>query len=470
MAERITPEKLKSLFLEIMQSDKQFTFLNGVQPFLMTFASRPYYVYIKHLSSAYFKDRPDTTRAQLPIRPDFDEIKNSSIPFVFLGYDITNDVYVCWNYHIAKTRLNEKESVSFYSRESFQKEVKRGTLLRKRLKNDDIPVFFKREDLIYFFENIENLFENDDVLGLFKMSETNTYERDGKLYKITETDLLDKIHTLVNENSNYILEAITIAKEYYGNKYPNMKYSDWSNLIKGTRQNILTSNTFKDLLNNPQVRIDIGQNSDRVVAEKYNCAINDIYRIRNQLGIKPYRKFEGGKIPKEVDKIIEDYQRLGSLQKVADEYGCSRQALSFKLKNENVDIKDIKHNDENKYSFWDSLEFKSNKEFAITIFNYLFNNNLINEKFLNFLCNKKQTDIGMKVASPYPILLKIDEDKDLKLQVFISGQTRYYTDHIYKYKNNKYVVSSQWYGPETTKPNTKGAFIKMIKRIFQINE
>jgi len=76
----------------------------------------------------------------------------------------------------------------------------------------------------------------------------------------------------------------------------------------------------------------------------------------------------------------------------------------------------------------------------------------------------------MKVASPYPILLKIDEDKDLKLQVFISGQTRYYTDHIYEYKNNKYVVSSQWYGPETTKPNTKGAFIKMIKRIFQINE
>ena len=470
MADRITPEKLKNLFLEAIQNHNQFTFLNGIQPFLITFESRPYYIYIKHLSSAYFKDRPETTRAQLPVRPDFDEIKKSSIPFIFLGYDISNDVYVCWNYHIAKARLNEKESVSFYSRESFQKEVKKGTLLRKRLKNNDMPVFFKREDLIYFFEKIENLFENDDDLGLFTMDEKNTYERDGKLYKITESDLLEKIHSLVNEKTNNILEAITIAKEYYGNKYPNMKYSDWSNLIKGTKQNTLTSNNYKDLLNNPQVRIDIGQNSDRVVAEKYNCDKSDIYRIRNQLGIKPYRKFESGKIPKETQQIIDDYQRLGSLQKVADEYGCTKQALSFKLKNENIDIKDYKHKNEKPLSFLDSLEYESNKKFAITIFDYLFDNNLVNENFIKFLCDKKLTDISMKVANPYPILLKIDEKRDLKLQVFISGQSRYYADHIYEFNNTKYVVSSQWYGPGTTKPNTKGAFIKMVKRIFKINE
>ena len=36
-------------------------------------------------ASAYFKTRPDTTRAQLPVKEDFDEIKHSIIPFVFLG-------------------------------------------------------------------------------------------------------------------------------------------------------------------------------------------------------------------------------------------------------------------------------------------------------------------------------------------------------------------------------------------------
>ena len=93
---------------------------------------------------------------------------------------------------------------------------------------------------------------------------------------------------------------------------------------------------------------------------------------------------------------------------------------------------------------------------------------MVNESFIKFLCDKKLTDISMKVANPYPILLKIDEKRDLKLQVFISGQSRYYTDHIYIFNNTKYVVSSQRYGPGTTNPNTKGAFIKMIKKNYII--
>lgn len=455
MAERITPEKLKSLFLEIMQSDKQFTFLNGVQPFLMTFASRPYYVYIKHLSSAYFKDRPDTTRAQLPIRPDFDEIKNSSIPFVFLGYDITNDVYVCWNYHIAKARLNEKESVSFYSRESFQKEVKQGTLLRKRLKNDDIPVFFKREDLIYFFENIENLFENDDVLGLFKMSETNTYERDGKLYKITEPDLLDKIHTLVNEKSNNILEAITIAKEYYGNKYPNMKYSDWSNLIKGTKQKSLNNLVTKKNENHDnkktvkQIIVEILKNRGG------EACYSDIYNDFEKITGEPITTVKQAGIRATIERASSDTLQFSGKDDLF--YSCNGKGKGWwGLRNYN--------NETDKFSFLDDLIYESNKKFTLRIFNYLFDNNLITKDFIEFLCDKKKTDSAMGVASPNSILLQIEEDKDLKSQVFISGQARYYTDHIYSYDGKKYVASSQWYGPETTKTDSKTPFVQVIKR------
>ena len=288
----------------------------------MTFASRPYYVYIKHLSSAYFKDRPDTTRAQLPIRPDFDEIKNSSIPFVFLGYDITNDVYVCWNYHIAKARLNEKESVSFYSRESFQKEVKQGTLLRKRLKNDDIPVFFKREDLIYFFENIENLFENDDVLGLFKMSETNTYERDGKLYKITEPDLLDKIHTLVNEKSNNILDAITIAKKYYGNKYTNMTYKDWSNLIKGTKQKSKDKHSAKIKNNNNDNKKTVKQIIVEILKHRGGEAnYSDIYKDFENITGEPITEGKKAGIRATIERASSDSLQFAGKEDLF--YSCS---------------------------------------------------------------------------------------------------------------------------------------------------
>lgn len=117
----------------------------------MEIGGKDYYVYVKNLSSAYFKTRPDTTRAQLPVKEDFDEIKHSIIPFVFLGYDRINDVLVCWNHHIAKQRLNERKSVSFYSRSFFQEEVVSGEFLKKNLKMETHLFFLKGKILCHFF-------------------------------------------------------------------------------------------------------------------------------------------------------------------------------------------------------------------------------------------------------------------------------------------------------------------------------
>lgn len=149
--DRIFPETLQQLILDAFQKTPEFQYQSGVQPFLMTYKNKPYYVYVKNLSSAYFRERPDTTRAQLPIKDEFEEIKGSSYPFVFLGYDQNNDVLVCWNYHVVKQRLNAAKSVSFYSRKFFQEAVVEGELLQKRLKNGDEPVLFKRKDIALFF-------------------------------------------------------------------------------------------------------------------------------------------------------------------------------------------------------------------------------------------------------------------------------------------------------------------------------
>ena len=48
-------------------------------PFLIKIGAAKHFVFQQNLSSAYFKERPDTTRAQLPIREEFDEIKKSEI-------------------------------------------------------------------------------------------------------------------------------------------------------------------------------------------------------------------------------------------------------------------------------------------------------------------------------------------------------------------------------------------------------
>lgn len=225
--EKVLPETLLQLMLNVLETAPDFIYKKGIQPFLMEIGGKDYYVYVKNLSSAYFKTRPDTTRAQLPVKEDFDEIKHSIIPFVFLGYDRINDVLVCWNHHIAKQRLNERKSVSFYSRSFFQEEVVSGEFLKKNLKNGDTPVLFKKKDIVSFFRNIDSFF------GKPTNDSTSRYgiPSNGKILKITDNGLLKKLRPLLDTETPHTLEAIKITQRYYGN-LPEMKFRDWANLIK----------------------------------------------------------------------------------------------------------------------------------------------------------------------------------------------------------------------------------------------
>ena len=231
--EKILPETLLQLMLNVFEAAPDFVYKNGIQPFLMEIGGREFYIYVKNLSSAYFKTRPDTTRAQLPVREDFEEIKHSSIPFVFLGYDSVNDVIVCWNYHTAKQRLNERKSVSFYSRSYFQEEVVSGEFLRKELKNGDTPVLFKRKDIITFFRSIDSFFRkptgSEDVKDIIV---------DGKINNITDKTLLQKLKPLLNTDTPHTLEAIKVTQQFYGD-LPQMKFRDWANLVKNVQFNVL---------------------------------------------------------------------------------------------------------------------------------------------------------------------------------------------------------------------------------------
>ena len=233
--EKIKPDRLLTLAREVLDTSTDFNYLSGVQPFLISFEYKKYYIYIKNISSAYFSDRDKTTRAQLPIKPVFDEIKDSPHPFIFLGYDGTNDVYVCWNFHIAKKRLNAGKSVSFYSRTFFQSEVKEDEFVRRTLKNGDSPIFFKRSNLINFFKEINSFFpettniEKADIIQP-QTSNEEQYIVNGKLIKITNEHLINEIQPYLQ--SNRILSAAQIVGKFYSDQFPLMDLKDWISLVK----------------------------------------------------------------------------------------------------------------------------------------------------------------------------------------------------------------------------------------------
>lgn len=68
---------------EVLDNSTDFSYISGIQPFFMSFGKQKYYVYVKNVSSAYFSDRDKTTRAQLPIKSEFNSIKSSPYPFIF---------------------------------------------------------------------------------------------------------------------------------------------------------------------------------------------------------------------------------------------------------------------------------------------------------------------------------------------------------------------------------------------------
>lgn len=100
------------------------------------------------------------------------------------------------------------------------------------------------------------------------------------------------------------------------------------------------SNTnMKALLENPDFISLLGVENDHTVAEKFNCSISIVFFARQSKGIEPSRKHSTHKsrsIPLKLDvskeQLEEEYREMGTLQKVADKYGCTRQAVSQRLK------------------------------------------------------------------------------------------------------------------------------------------
>jgi hypothetical protein len=245
--DKIRPEKLLGLMREILDKSTDFHYISGNQPFFMSFADKKYYVYVKNVSSAYFSDRDKTTRAQLPIKPEFDLIKSSPHPFIFLGYDCLNDVLICWNYNIAKERLNVGKSVSFYSRTFFQSDVNEGEFVRRRLKNGDFPVLFKRSFLIEFFKKIESFFPNEQI-SIFNydafISKINNEER-FKLFLSVNKKLSDKsISNYSGALSGRITEGI---KKYFIPSLETIYLINDETILEKLKSQFFEKEEFKEL-------------------------------------------------------------------------------------------------------------------------------------------------------------------------------------------------------------------------------
>ncbi|MCQ2086620.1 MAG: hypothetical protein MJZ37_00890 [Bacilli bacterium] len=86
-----------------------------------------------------------------------------------------------------------------------------------------------------------------------------------------------------------------------------------------------------------------GKMTDKQAAEILKCDPSRVFLYRVEQNIKPCDK--SWKLPEDKkNQIIKDYEELGTLQKVADKYGCTREWIRQMLKKSGYEKRYYNHN------------------------------------------------------------------------------------------------------------------------------
>lgn len=207
-------------------------------PLCIRFADTIFNIYLKCVS---WKGKPypeNDTRAQLPSRPEFEDFKASPYPFLFLGYDPTCDVLVCWNPAKVKARLNKIKYVSFYSKKNLQEEVVEGKVVTAHLSNGDKYVLFKRSDIASFLSMIDNHFPSTtDVSNTQNINDPEQEYGNQKSVAVVgilesiekDTEVKALVESMAHDKSS--LQIVAECFNRFGNKYCNMKFQSWGSII-----------------------------------------------------------------------------------------------------------------------------------------------------------------------------------------------------------------------------------------------
>lgn len=209
-------------------------YIGGLNPFTIKVDGEEIFIYIKNLSPAQLSNNnPDVWRIQLPVRDDFEKIKESASPFILLGYDKDNDVYTTWNPYWCKQRLNVGKSVSLYSRLSLQQRVhESGEIEQLPLNNDGDVVCLPGKKIYEYIKNFKTYYP-EETLFVARNSSIQARLREAKTPDELYTAFID-----IDANADgyqKFLEDAGRTKSTVSNYLNALKYAAQNGILKKYR-------------------------------------------------------------------------------------------------------------------------------------------------------------------------------------------------------------------------------------------
>lgn len=272
--------ELTQLFISSFGEDPNFKLLESGIIVHFCYQEIEYNAYLKCISYAGKPYPLNVTRAQLPKRKEFKDIKKSAARFLFLGYDIINQVFVCWDPSKAKSRLNKKKYVSFFSRKNTQESVNLGEVRISKLSNGDAFAVFKKEDTGLFLQTIDSYFSFGETIVTDTSSpqeiiaDKNHVEHNISAYDKIENDIEieELIHQLWSSGSNR-LAIIARCMNDYASRYPQMTFNSWKDFV------------YAHLADQNQEEIATSEN-DHKVNLKTNCERDDLTKNKEVVALE----------------------------------------------------------------------------------------------------------------------------------------------------------------------------------------
>lgn len=233
MNELLDKKRIFNLLHSLLQKSDSNCIIAGNNPYRICFRNKHFNVYVKNITSTDVRAKErGNYRVQLPYRTEFEEMKSSTTPFIFLGFNTEFKTFASWKSNIIKLKLNTKSNVSLYPR------IIQMESARKKMSFETLPVSgegeiisFPCELLPEFLQNTSFIDQGPTNLAPKEENYEAEYEQDGRLLKITNPNLICRLQPVLNASDINRFDAYQIIWDFYGDRFPHMKLSHWGNLI-----------------------------------------------------------------------------------------------------------------------------------------------------------------------------------------------------------------------------------------------
>jgi putative restriction endonuclease len=181
----LNTKDLRYLLIDSLKIYSDFSFfIDGNNPYHFTINKKSIYIYIRNThSSGSGRGNQDECRIQINKTGAFLNALNTDELVFFFGYSDDYGTFTAWNPYLLKERINEKRTISVYSRFSTQKKAKKQGIALYKDDNGQKIISFLPEYIGLYLENFSEMHQSSEetLLNLIAQSDNlGETEKNGK--------------------------------------------------------------------------------------------------------------------------------------------------------------------------------------------------------------------------------------------------------------------------------------------------